>query len=331
MDSLTHILTGVATGQIFSAEKDDYKPLMWGAIAGNIPDLDAVFQIFLSPENSMLFHRGFSHSLLLWALCSPLLALMINKIYKGDKQSYFKWLKISATAWLSHLFLDLFNTYGTGIFEPFSNVRVAYDAVNVVDLLFLIPVLTASLVFIFIVKQRRIKTVMASLILLYSLSYILFAVSNKLRIEITAKIQLIEQDVNHKRLLSTPLPLSSLAWKIVAEDENGFYTGIYYGFWKKKTSFDYIPKDKHLEEHFEKYGNFQILKRFTKGWYILDRRADGEIVMNDLRFSSLDRNKNVISFPLRINGNSLETGRAQPKRHLTFKNAKEYCKQLFSE
>jgi hypothetical protein len=148
--------------------------------------------------------------------------------------------------------------------------------------------------------------------------------------ENTAKIQFIEQDINPTRLLSTPLPLSSLAWKIVAEDESGFYTGIYYGFWKKKTYFAYIPKNKYLEEHFEKYSNFQILKRFTKGWYILDRNADGETVMNDLRFSSLERDKSVISFPLRINENSLDIGRAQPKRHITFKNAKEYCKQLFT-
>jgi inner membrane protein len=155
MDSLTHILTGVAIGQMFSQKKDrSPRSLVWGAIVGSIPDLDAVVQPFISPENSMLFHRGISHSLLLWALCSPLLALLINKLYKGDRHSYFKWLGLSTVAWLSHIVLDLFNTYGTGIFEPFSHARISYDAVNVFDLVYLLPLLTMSIFLVFVVKDR---------------------------------------------------------------------------------------------------------------------------------------------------------------------------------
>ncbi|MDR1886315.1 MAG: metal-dependent hydrolase, partial [Prevotellaceae bacterium] len=246
MDSLTHILTGAAIGQVFSTEKDRYRTLVWGAIAGSIPDLDAAIQLFLSPESSMLFHRGLSHSLLLWALCSPLLALLINRIYKGDRHSYFKWLKISATAWFSHLALDLFNTYGTGIFEPFSHVRIAFDAVNVFDLLFLIPVLTASVFFIFIIKDQDRKSTLAVLVLLFSMSYMTFASLTKLITETNAKIALAKQSIYPDRLISSPLPLSTLAWKIVAEDDNGFYTGVYYGFWKDKIHFDYLEKNRDL-------------------------------------------------------------------------------------
>lgn len=327
MDSLTHILTGAAAGQIFSGKDDRFKPLIWGAIAGNIPDLDVVFQPFISPESSMLFHRGFSHSLLLWALCSPLLALLINKIYKGGRHDYFKWLAISVTAWFSHLFLDIFNTYGTGLFEPFSHARISYDAVNVYDLIYLIPVLTASIFFAFIVKKYRTKTVIALLTLTYSLCYISFSVMIKLTVETAAKIQLVQQNIYPARMISSPLPLSNLAWKIVAESDEGYYTGTYYGFWKDRLDVDYLPKDKHLDKDLEKYDNFRQLKRFTKNWYILDR-TDGNILMYDLRFTSLKEDENALSFPLYIKENSLETGRTYLNRHISLKNLKEHCRRL---
>jgi inner membrane protein len=329
MDSLTHILIGAAAGQVFSEKKDKIKPLIWGAIVGNIPDLDVVFQPLISPENSMLFHRGFSHSLLLWALCSPLLALAINKIYKGDRHSYFNWLKICVTAWFSHLFLDIFNTYGTGIFEPFSQARISYDAVNVYDLLFLIPILSASIFFVFIIKEYSKKLVTALLALLFSLCYISFSVATKIMVEITAKIQLAEEDIHPVRLISSPLPLSNLAWKIVAESDEGYHVGVYYGFWKNKADFEYLPKNKYPEQNFEKYDNFRNLKRFTKDWCLLDQ-IDGNFVLYDLRFSSLNQEENALSFPLRIKENSLEIGRAYLNRHVTFKNMKEHYKRLTS-
>jgi inner membrane protein len=331
MDSLTHILTGVAIGQVFSGENDRFKPLVWGAIAGNIPDLDVVFQPFISPESSMLFHRGFSHSLLLWALCSPLLALTVSKLCRGDGHCYFKWLKIISAAWFSHLFLDIFNTYGTGIFEPFSSARISYDAVNVYDLLLSVPLLITSTVFVFIIRKYNIKRMIALLSLMFSLCYISFSIAAKIMVESKARIQLAEKNIYPNRLISSPLPLSNLAWKIIAESHDSFYTGVYYGFWKDKAEFDYLPKYKDEAEFFEKYDNFRKLKRFTKGWCLLDRTEKGDFVLYDLRFSSLKHDENALCFPLHITDNSLEIGRTYLNRHIAFKNIKEHCRRLKSD
>ncbi|MDR1170079.1 MAG: metal-dependent hydrolase [Prevotellaceae bacterium] len=329
MDSFTHILTGIAVGQVFSENDDKAKPLVWGAIAGSIPDLDAIFQPFMSPENSMFFHRGISHSLLVWALCSPLLALLINKIDKGDRHSYFKWLKISVVAWFSHIFLDIFNTYGTGIFEPFSHVRIAYDAVNVIDLLYMIPLLTISVFFVFIIGDWMKKRIAALSALAFSLFYIMFAILVKINVETSAKIQFVMTDVNPVRVISSPLPLSTLAWKIVAETDTEYHTGIFYGFWKERATFTVIPKNRLLEKEFEKYDNFQTLKQFTKNCYVI-RYTDGQTTLCDLRFSSLSPECDALCFPLHIRENTLEIGRASLNRHVTFKNIRDHYKRLFN-
>jgi inner membrane protein len=327
MDTLTHILTGAAIGQMFSKENDNRQPLVWGAIAGNIPDLDTVMQPFLSPENSMLFHRGISHSLLLWALCSPLLAWLINKINAGDRRSYFKWLKISATAWLSHLILDLFNTYGTGIFEPFSHARISYDAVNVFDLLYLLPILIMSVCMVFYFKDYVRKIVLAALILTFSGIYIMFSAFFKLSMEFTAEIQCAKQDIAAIRIVSSPLPLSNLAWRVVVEIDNGHYIGTYYGFWESEALFGYIPHNKWWENELNKYDNFSTLKQFTQNCYAIEQN-DGQIFLTDLRFSSLKHGQSALRFPLYVNDNSLEIGRTAPNRHISFENFKEFCKRI---
>jgi inner membrane protein len=328
MDSLTHILTGALAGQLCSDKKDKLLPLIWGAIAGSIPDIDAVFQPFISQENSMLFHRGITHSLLLWALCSPLLALWINKLYKGDRRTYFKWLKISVTAWFSHLFLDIFNTYGTGIFEPFSHVRIAYDAVNVLDLMMLTPVLIIMIMIVFVIKDYLKKIVMALSAVTYMLIYIIIAISVKMNIEVAADKQLSQKDIFLTRIISSPLPLSIFAWKVVAETHDGYYAGELYGFWKNdQINFTYIQRKKELEIRYAHYDSFQKLKQFTKNWYVVEQ-IDGQTVMHDLRFSTLEPKKNAISFPLHLKENSLEIGHASLNRRISFKNIKELCDKL---
>ncbi|MDR1594702.1 MAG: metal-dependent hydrolase [Prevotellaceae bacterium] len=329
MDTLTHILTGVAVGQLFSEEYQQprFRPLIWGAIIANIPDLDVIFQPFISPENSMLFHRGISHSLLLWAVCAPLLALLINRIYKGDRYTYVEWLWIAVIAWGSHILLDIFNTYGTGIFEPFSHERISYDVVNVFDLVYLTIALSLTIVFVFIIKNHFIKNIIALMSLMLPVFYILLITTCKLQVELNAEIQLSKNRIYSTRVISSPLPLSPFAWRVVAETKDGFHIGVFDGFWKERTKFDYIKKNRPMEIDFIYHGDLRKLKQFTQGWYSVDT-INGQMFMHDLRFSTLEPGKNALSFPLYIKGNSMKIGRATLNRRITFKNIKEQWKRL---
>ena len=54
MDSLTHIVAGAAIGEALLGKKIGKKAMLWGAIAGSAPDIDAVTNFFVSDieENS---------------------------------------------------------------------------------------------------------------------------------------------------------------------------------------------------------------------------------------------------------------------------------------
>ena len=46
MDSLTQIVLGAAVGEAVLGKKVGNKAMMWGAIAGTIPDLDVLSKLF---------------------------------------------------------------------------------------------------------------------------------------------------------------------------------------------------------------------------------------------------------------------------------------------
>ena len=63
MDSLTQIVLGAAVGDAVLGKKVGNKAMLYGAIAGTIPDLDVITRYFLDTVTSTEWHRGFSHSI----------------------------------------------------------------------------------------------------------------------------------------------------------------------------------------------------------------------------------------------------------------------------
>ncbi len=63
MDSLTQIVLGAAVGEAVLGKKVGNRAMLWGGIAGTIPDLDVFIKYFTDPITSTEMHRGISHSL----------------------------------------------------------------------------------------------------------------------------------------------------------------------------------------------------------------------------------------------------------------------------
>ena len=63
MDSLSQIVLGAAVGEAVLGKKLGNRAMVWGAVAGTLPDMDVLGQYFLSELDNLAFHRGISHSL----------------------------------------------------------------------------------------------------------------------------------------------------------------------------------------------------------------------------------------------------------------------------
>ena len=64
MDSLTQIVLGAAVGEVAVGKKVGNWALLWGGVAGTIPDLDVFAKHFTDNVTALEIHRGFSHSIL---------------------------------------------------------------------------------------------------------------------------------------------------------------------------------------------------------------------------------------------------------------------------
>ncbi|MBK6342728.1 MAG: metal-dependent hydrolase [Flavobacteriales bacterium] len=79
MDSLTQIVLGAAVGELVLGKKVGNKAILWGAIAGTIPDLDVLTRPFVDGLRANELHRGVTHSILFSAVMAPLLGWWLKR------------------------------------------------------------------------------------------------------------------------------------------------------------------------------------------------------------------------------------------------------------
>ena len=83
MDSLTQITLGAAVGELVLGKKVGNRAMLWGAIAGTIPDLDVLAGSVTDEISALAYHRAFTHSLA-FACIAPLgLGTLVHRLYGG--------------------------------------------------------------------------------------------------------------------------------------------------------------------------------------------------------------------------------------------------------
>ena len=287
MDSLTHIALGACMGEAFAGKTLGKKAMLWGALAQSIPDIDFIAAFWLNTTSSLLAHRGFTHSLLFCALITPLFALMAERLHRPHDIRLKQWLLFFGGVIFIHIFIDAFNNYGVGWFEPFSHRRISFNAIYVADPFFSIwPALAcAALIVLKRNNQQRKKWWRAGLGL--SAVYLLYCLFNKAVINREVKNILQQQHITYTNYFTTPAPLQNWLWFVAAGDANGYHVGYRSVFdGKKEIAFQYFPRNDSLLQPFKNHTDLQQLIRFSQQFYTVEKWND-TLVFNDLRFGQV--------------------------------------------
>ena len=172
MDSLTQIVLGASVGELVLGKKIGNKAILWGAVAGTIPDLDVLLRYF-TDETATEMHRGFSHSIVFAVLIAPLLAWIANKLnQKLNHVSFIDWCKLFFWSTVTHPMLDAHTTWGTQFFWPF-NYRLAYKNIFVIDPLFTFPFLIFLIITMTLKKEHPKRALFNKIGLSLSSSYLI--------------------------------------------------------------------------------------------------------------------------------------------------------------
>jgi inner membrane protein len=332
MDSLTHAVLGAAVAEAVVGRKEGNKSVLWGIIIATIPDLDVFVVRFFDPVRRLLMHRGFSHSLLFVILLTPLIGILLKRIYKKSTTSLRRWTLMVFLVLSTHIMIDLFTTYGTGLFEPFSHYRVEWSTIAIVDFFFTVPLLLSILVFIFFKKTSGIRRIINRIGLIFSICYLFLTVVNKFNINHEFKNQLNNQKIAYTEIKTIPLPFTNFLWMGIAMQDDEYHVGYYSVFDEYDTIlFSSFRKNELLVIPLLKDKRVRNLIRFTKGYYsaVFDK---GELVINDLRFGRFGLNNDspyIFAFRIKSDGKNLEVYEANNSEAMTGEAFNRYIKRIF--
>ncbi|WP_276389409.1 metal-dependent hydrolase [Eudoraea chungangensis] len=282
MDSLTQIVLGAAVGEAVLGKKVGNRAMLYGAIAGTIPDLDVISRYFVDTVTAIEWHRGFSHSILFSVLFAPLFGWIISKIERPAKASWRDWSLLMFWGLFTHPLLDSFTTWGTQLFWPF-DLRLAFQSIFVIDPLYTLPFLCFLILAMRlpISDPRRSKYNRWGLIL--SSAYLLLTIGLKTLAYSSFIKNLENQKIQYHQIEIRPTPFNTILWTANIDMEDAYLIGEYSFFDTKPIRFTPYRKNHELLGELSSNDKIQRLIKVTKGWYTISMNAK-VIVYNDLRF-----------------------------------------------
>lgn len=287
MDSVSQAALGAAVGEAILGKTIGNKAPLIGAIAATIPDLDVLVTGFFGPIEQLTLHRGLSHSFLFAAMFSPLFAILVLRIGRLHGPTLLQWTWLTFCCIVTHVLLDCFTAYGTGVFEPFSHTRVAFNSIFIIDPLYTIPLVIGLVVAMCTraTNRRRQRWNMGGLIL--STLYLLAGLGIKQHVNSVFTTSLERQNLTFQQYISAPTPFNTLLWTVTAADENGYWVG-YYSLLDSSTDIDFVfvERGDALMQPYKQTEAFRQLQWFAKD-YLIARQSESGILVSDIRFGSI--------------------------------------------
>lgn len=317
MDSLTQIVLGAAVGEAVLGKKVGNRAMLWGAIAGTIPDLDVFLRFFVDDITSTEMHRGFSHSIVFAVLMAPILGWIAHKIHKRWKEaSYKNWSWLFFWTIVTHPLLDAHTTWGTQFFWPFE-YRIAYKNIFVVDPLYTVPFLILLLIAMFHKRTNPRRRVFNNAGLIVSTSYMVLTLIFKWISFGEFQESLQANEIEYVEMDTKPTPLNSILWNAQVETKTGYRVAYYSLFDTKEIEFSReFPKNHHLLEPYKDQKEVKQLIKIAAGWYFIEQEGD-KLIFYDMRFgqTGMDQDDSKFMWRYELTPNAdgqLEIERGRP-------------------
>jgi len=217
MDPVSQAAIGAAAALIVARPEHARPTALVGALSGMAPDLDVFIRSSSDPLLFLEYHRQFTHALIFIPF-GALLCAGIVRPFMRDKMSMREVFLACLLGYGSHGLLDACTSYGTQLFWPFSNARIAWNNVSVVD-----PFLTIPLLIGVAIAVVRRSPPLAQFAAVGVIAYLLLGVVQRERAESLGVELAANRGHVAKELIAKPAFGSLLLWKTIYEHENRYY------------------------------------------------------------------------------------------------------------
>ena len=285
MDPITQGALGAIFAQTMSNKKKILVGSIVGCFAGLAPDLDIFIRSASDPLLKLEYHRQFTHSIIF----IPIGALIVTFFSRILFRKYLSWREtylFSFFGYATHGLLDACTSYGTQLFWPFSDERISWNYISVVDP-FLSILVILSIIFAIIMKNKLITF----LGIFYIFIYLTFGAIQENRAEYAGKSIANFRGHESKNLTVKPSLGNLFLWKTIYEYSDFYYVDAVRLFSKseycqgtKIKKLDLLIDFSDLNEKSQQYKDIKRFDWFSQGY--LGKEVDKNII-TDVRYSAV--------------------------------------------
>ena len=294
MDPVSQAVVGAVAAQaavkISNQKLKHYgKAALLGALAGMAADLDVLINSDTDSLLSLEYHRQFTHALLFipigGLICSLIFYGLLHKWWRLKFATLYLW---STAGYATHGLLDSCTSYGTQLFWPFSDYRVSWDIISIIDPLFTLPLLA-----LVVLACRQPKKAWAVASVVWLAGYLALGSIQHHRAMNIAEGLVAQRNHQAIRIEVKPSFANLVVWKIVYETADKFFvdgvklgikqTQVFAGSGINKLDIDRdLP---WLDKSSQQAKDIERFRWFSAGFVSLDPRNPLQVV--DMRYSTL--------------------------------------------
>ena len=323
MDPFSQGLLGASLAASLAKKQNIKVSALAGGVGGVSPDLDIFIRSNTDPLLFIEYHRHFTHSLAFvpfgGLIVSSFLFFFLKKHISFGSLYFY-----STVGFFTHGLLDACTSYGTTLFWPFSDKRVSWNIISVVDPIFTL-ILLVFLTFCLLKKS------------LIQIKFGLFLSSIYLFLGFV-KYQMVESFIydtasqrNHKiqRILLNPTIGNNILWRSVYQFENNYYIdavhmtflgepklkkGAIIKVINQETIFPDLARNSIQRNDIRRFSNF------SQNFIYL--HPDYDDLLADLRYGTLPHDYKSL-WGIKINKSN--------NNHVEFKNLRDFEKRDYKE
>ena len=334
MDPLSQAVFGASLSQSFAKDRTkQVSAMVIGAFAGMAPDLDIFINSDHDPILFLEYHRQFTHSLIFIPFGALLCALVFYPLAK-KKLSFTQIYLFSFLAYATHGLLDACTSYGTQLFWPFTNERVAWNVVSIIDPLFTLPVL-----FLIILAAYKKNSRYARMAFIYAVIFLSLGAIQKNRAENVMAEMASQRGHQIERTHIKPSFGNRHVWKLIYEYDGRYYVDAVKLLWdvdliegssvqklNVKRDFPWLPRDSQQAKDVERF------RWFSDDFLAVS--AENEKLITDVRYSFLP-NRIKPMWAIEINKYLIDSGDLdahvfyEMNNNLDAKTRKEFLEMVF--
>ena len=260
---------------------------MLGFLSGMAPDLDIFIRSSTDPLLSLEYHRQFTHSIIFIPFGGLICAVFLFIVFKKISSFNFK------TTWLyctlgygTHGLIDACTSYGTLLFWPFSNVRIAWNNISIIDPLFTLPIIL--LVVLATIKKENIYSKVA---IAWAITYLLLGIYlHNMAINVGKEIA---EQRGHviSRIKAKPSFGNLILWKIIYETNDQYHvdaTNLLFGKIIEGGSIKKLNIEKDfpwLKKKSQQYKDVERFRWFSNNFLAVNPKNENQII--DIRYSGI--------------------------------------------